>query len=179
MKKEKKIVDTHCFGRISESVFNDLKSLDDLIDKMGKTKDGYKIAGVGEPNYFKNSLESYKKYLETELHEFSNEELLKIDKHFQKLKKIYDWYGYEYLLTAMEYEARENTSLQKDEGFKIKNKQMKKGKKVNYKVFKCGKKIATTSTYDTALYLAEKFECTIWSKKSSEQRMMATFEKPH
>jgi hypothetical protein len=27
-----------CFGRISESVFNELKSLDDLITKMGQRK---------------------------------------------------------------------------------------------------------------------------------------------
>lgn len=28
------------------------------------------------------------------------------------------------------------------------------------------KKIATTATYDTALYLAEKFECTVFSKNA-------------
>lgn len=61
----------------------------------------------------------------------------------------------------------------------LKNKNMKKEKKVNYKVFKGGKKIATTSTYDTALYLAEKFKCTVLSKKNGENRLMQTFEKPY
>ena len=97
-----------CFGRISEKVFNELKSLDDLIEKMGTTKDGYKISGVGEPNDFKNRLEYYKQHLKTELPDFSIEELLKIDRHFQKLKKMYDWYGSDYMLTAIEYEVRHN-----------------------------------------------------------------------
>ena len=97
-----------CFGRISEKVFNELKSLDDLIEKMGTTKDGYKISGVGEPNDFKNRLEDYKQHLKTELPDFSIEELLKIDRHFQKLKKMYDWYGSDYMLTAIEYEVRHN-----------------------------------------------------------------------
>jgi len=97
-----------CFGRISENVFNELKSLDDLIEKMGTTKDGYKISGVGEPNDFKNRLKYYKKHLKTELPEFSIEELLKIDRYFHKLKKMYDWYGSDYMLTAIEYEVRHN-----------------------------------------------------------------------
>jgi hypothetical protein len=59
----------------------------------------------------------------------------------------------------------------------LKNKNMKKEKKVNYKIYKCGKKIATTATYDTALYLAEKFECEVFSKKNGENRLMQTFEK--
>ena len=97
-----------CFGRISEKVFNELKSLDDLIEKMGTTKNGYKISGVGEPDDFKNRLEYYKQHLKTELPEFSIEELLKIDRHFQKLKKMYDCYGSDYMLTAIEYEVRHN-----------------------------------------------------------------------
>lgn len=61
----------------------------------------------------------------------------------------------------------------------LKNKNMKKEKKVNYKIYKGGKKIATTATYDTALYLAEKFKCTVLSKKNGENRLMQTFEKPY
>ena len=104
----KTAVSGSCFGRISEKVFNELKSLDDLIEKIGTTKDGYKISGVGEPDDFKNRLEYYKQHLKTELPEFSIEELLKIDRHFQKLKKMYDWYGSDYMLTAIEYEVRHN-----------------------------------------------------------------------
>jgi|GEM_PF-4549337 hypothetical protein len=97
-----------CFGRISESVFNDLKSLDDLIIKMGTTKDGYKISGVGEPDDFKSRMKYFKEFLKKELPEFTEEDILKFDKHFQKFRKIYEWYGAEYFLTAMEYEARNN-----------------------------------------------------------------------
>jgi hypothetical protein len=97
-----------CFGRISESVFSDLKSLDDLITKMGTTKDGYKISGVGEPDDFKSRMKYFKEFLKEELPEFTEEDVLKFDKHFQKFRKIYEWYGAEYFLTAMEYEARNN-----------------------------------------------------------------------
>lgn len=95
-----------CFGRISESVFSDLKSLDDLITKMGTTKDGYKISGVGEPDDFKSRLKYFKEFLKKELPEFSEEEILKFDKHFHKFRKIYEWYGSEYFLNAMEWEVR-------------------------------------------------------------------------
>jgi len=97
-----------CFGRISESVFSDLKSLDDLINKMGTTKDGYKINGVGEPDDFKSRFKYFKEFLKRELPEFTEEDILKFDKHFQKFRKIYEWCGAEYFLTAMEYEARNN-----------------------------------------------------------------------
>lgn len=97
-----------CFGRISESVFSDLKSLDDLITKMGTTKDGHKISGVGEPEDFKSRLKYFKEFLKKELPEFTEKDILKFDKHFQKFKKIYGWHGVDYFLTAMEYEARNN-----------------------------------------------------------------------
>lgn len=97
-----------CFGRISESVFSDLKSLDDLITQMGTNKDGCKNIGVGEPDDFKSRLRYFKEFLKKELPEFTEEDILKFDKHFQKFRKIYEWYGAEYFLTAMEYEARNN-----------------------------------------------------------------------
>ncbi len=56
---------------------------------------------------------------------------------------------------------------------------IEKQKKVKYKIYKVGKKIATTNTIDTAIYLAEKFECTVFSKKNGENRLMQTFEKPY
>lgn len=64
-----------CFGRISESVFSDLKSLDDLITKMGTTKDGYKIIDVGEPDVFKSRLKHFKEFLKREFPEFTEEEV--------------------------------------------------------------------------------------------------------
>jgi hypothetical protein len=96
------------FGRISESFFSELKSLDDLITKMGTTTDGYKISDVGEPDVFKSRMAHFKEFLRRELPEFTEEEILKFDKYFQKFRKIYDWYSAEYFLTAMEYEVRNN-----------------------------------------------------------------------
>lgn len=101
-------VNNNCFGRISESVFSDLKSLDDLITKMRTKKGEYKINDVGEPDDFKTRLIHFKGFLKKELPEFSNEDILKFDKHFQKFRKIYEWRGAEYFLTAIEYEIRNN-----------------------------------------------------------------------
>lgn len=95
-----------CFGRISESVFSDLKSLDNLITKISTTRNGLKNISVGDPDDFKSRFKHFKEFLKEELPEFTEEDILKFDKHFPKFKKIYEWYGAEYFLTAMEYEAR-------------------------------------------------------------------------
>ena len=101
-----KSVKDSCFCRISDSVFSELKSLDDLIVLMGTTKDGYKISGVGEPHEFKSRLDWFKEYLKIELPEFSEEELLKFDKYFYKLRKMYEWHDLHHFLSAIEYELR-------------------------------------------------------------------------
>ena len=88
-----------CFGRISEGAFRNLKSLDDLITKMNNT---------GDPDDFKLRLKHFKEFLKKELPEFSEKEILKYDRHLQKLRKIYDWKGAENFLIAIEYDAREN-----------------------------------------------------------------------
>lgn len=113
MKKEQIIPITNntCFGRISEKIFNNLQSLDDLITKMGTTKDGYKISGVGEVDDFKSRMVSFKDFLKKELPEFTEEEILKFDKYFQKFRKIYEWHSVEYFLTAMEYEIKNNKAI--------------------------------------------------------------------
>jgi len=87
-----------CFGRISESAFNELKSLDDLIEKIGKN----------EVIYFKKRMSHYKEYLKTEIPEFTIEELLKIDMHYQKIKKMYDFADAHDFLVGIEYELRKN-----------------------------------------------------------------------
>lgn len=50
----------------------------------------------------------YKEYLKTEIPEFTIEELLKIDMHYQKIKKMYDFAGAHGFLVAIEYEVRKN-----------------------------------------------------------------------
>lgn len=98
-----------CYGRLSEILFGELESLDDLITKMGTTKDGFKISGVDEPHIFKQRLESFREFLKTEFPEFTEEDILTFSNLFQKFKKIYEWHGVEYLLAAMEYESRKKT----------------------------------------------------------------------
>ena len=99
-------VSDSCFARISEKVYSDLKSLDDLINKMGTTKEGFKISDVGEPADFKLRFNSFKEFLKKELPEFSEEDILKFDNYFHKFRNIYSWNGADYFLTAMEYEVR-------------------------------------------------------------------------
>ncbi len=93
-------------NRISEKIFSDLKSLDDLIIKMGTTTEGLKLSDVGEPNDFKFRFKYFKEFLKEELPDLSNEEILKFDKYFYAFKQIYEWHGAHYFLTAIEYEVR-------------------------------------------------------------------------
>ena len=95
-------------NRISDKVFRELNSLDDLIIKMGTTKEGHKVNGIGEPNEFKQRLEMFRKFLKTKLPEFTEEELLKIDMYFFNLRDIYEWHNVHNLFTALEYEHRIN-----------------------------------------------------------------------
>lgn len=113
IKKQKEIIQLNtfninndCFGRISENVFNNLKSLDDLIIKMRTTKNGNIVSSIEEPNIFKSRLKHFKQFLKKELPEFSEQEILKFDKYFYKLKKIYEWRDIEYFLAVIEYEIR-------------------------------------------------------------------------
>jgi hypothetical protein len=76
------------------------------IDILIETKDGRKINIVGDIDTFKSTLESFKEYLGKELPDFSNEEILKFDMQFHKLKKIYEWHNVHYLLAALEFELR-------------------------------------------------------------------------
>lgn len=86
-----------CCGRISEDVFKTLNSLDDLIEIIERRKSG---------SNFKEILTNYKEYLNKDLSQFTMEELLKIDKYYSELRKMYDWYDSYDLLTAIEYEVR-------------------------------------------------------------------------
>ncbi len=94
------------YGRISEKVFAELTSLDDLIEKMGTTIAALPIPSVGSPSQFKERLEMFKWQLQEKLPDFTLEEILKFDKHYYKLVDIYAWYGAEHLLAAIEYEVR-------------------------------------------------------------------------
>lgn len=99
------------FGRISDKVFNDLKSLDDLIIKMGTTKDGYKLSEVGSPSEFKLRFKHFKEHLKKEIPELTEEEILKFDKYYHKFKSVFVWHGAQYFLAALEYELRKKEKI--------------------------------------------------------------------
>lgn len=93
--------------RISDKVFQETKTLEDLVNLMAYTKDGRMYADVGEPKHFILRYQMFKEMLEKELPEFTIEEILKFDEHFYKFKEIvYSWYGSDKMLTCLEYEER-------------------------------------------------------------------------
>ena len=93
--------------RISDEVFNKTNSLEELVQIMGTTKDGHKLSEVGDYKDFIRRLDSFKEVIARELPELTIEEILKFDSMFSKVKDIiYEWYGFNYLLTALEFEQR-------------------------------------------------------------------------
>ena len=92
--------------RISDEVFNKTKNLEELVNKMGTTKDGLKISGVGDYISFKSRLDTFKQVIARDLPELTIDEILKFDSFSHKLRELYGWYGIEYLLSALEYEQR-------------------------------------------------------------------------
>jgi hypothetical protein len=94
--------------RIATEVFEKLDTLDDLIDLIGKTKEGFVISEVGNTDQFKRRLEYFKEVIKNELPEFTMEELLKFDEHYDKVQKLYKFSGFHYLFAALEFEQRKN-----------------------------------------------------------------------
>lgn len=92
--------------RISEKVYRECETLDDLIMKMGRIRDGYVVSDVGDMNTFKSRLESFKEVIKEKLPEFTIEEILKFDEYFYELKSLYKWYGVNRLFAALEFEKR-------------------------------------------------------------------------
>lgn len=93
---------------ISDKVYNELESLDDLIYKMSHTLDGREIHGVGNIEAFKQRFDMFKEFLKRNIPELTFEEILKFHEYHEKFRSIYEWCNVEYLLTALEYETRNN-----------------------------------------------------------------------
>ena len=87
-------------NRISDKVFNQLESLDDLIDKLSLTP--------SEREVFKLRFESYKKHLAEEAPMFTIDELLRIDANMSAVKSMYDHHLSNEFLIALEFEQRKN-----------------------------------------------------------------------
>lgn len=102
-----------CFNdRIGESVFKEVNSLDELIEKMSKTTSGQMISDVTS---FKYRYGAFKRMLSKDYPQLTNEEILLLDKHFHDLRNIYEWVGSEYFFAMMEYELKQkNLSIKED-----------------------------------------------------------------
>lgn len=90
--------------RISQKVFNECNSLEDLVNKMNSLVDGTKINRVGEYRDFKNRLQGFKETINKLFPELTFEDILFIDNYYMKMKELYNWYNSEDLLTALEFE---------------------------------------------------------------------------
>lgn len=98
--------------RISDKVFEQTKSLEDLVNLMAYAVDGSMYADVGEPKQFILRYKMFKEMIEKELPEFTIEEILKFDEHFHKFKDtVYAWHGYDRMLTCLEYEEMSKKPL--------------------------------------------------------------------
>jgi len=92
---------------ISDKIFNEITSLENLVDIMGTDSEGRKYAAIGETKSFLSRYKTFKEILETDLSEFTFDEILKMDEYFHKFKDvIYNLNSYEELLTCLEYEQR-------------------------------------------------------------------------
>ena len=90
--------------RISQKVFDECNSLEDLVNKMNSLVDGTKINRVGEYRDFKNRLQGFKETINKLFPGLTFEDILFIDNYYMKMKVLYNWYNSEDLLTALEFE---------------------------------------------------------------------------
>lgn len=95
--------------RISNEVFEKLNNLDEFVEFVCQPHNGQVSAEYGDdPDRFKSRLESFKEIIAQDLPMFSIDEILKFDQYFHEFKKIYEWYGFHGLLTALEFESEKS-----------------------------------------------------------------------
>lgn len=94
--------------RISEKILNETQSLEELVEKMGTTKDGRKLSGMDDTQDFLNRFQMFKEMLQRELPDFTTEEILKVVNNIRNIMKIREWYNADYFLDCLEFEIRKN-----------------------------------------------------------------------
>ncbi len=88
----------------------DYKSIEEILDKITTTKEGVRqhFAEIGSPddNYrsFKSRYNMFKEVTARDLPMFSEEEIIKFHKNYHAFKEIYNWNGFDYMLTILEWE---------------------------------------------------------------------------
>ena len=90
--------------RISQKVFDECNSLEDLVNKMNTLIDGTKINRVGEYKNFKKRFDFFKETISKIFPELSLEDVLFLDNHYMEMRELYNWYNYDDLLAALEFE---------------------------------------------------------------------------
>ena len=94
--------------RISDKVFEETKSLEDLVQLMAYDKDGRNYYDIGEPKQFLARYKMFKEMIQRDLPEFTFEEILRFDEYFHKFKDaVYAWHGSDRMLTCLEYEINQ------------------------------------------------------------------------
>ena len=99
------------FGRISDKAYKEIKSMDDLIDKLryktsSVTDKSLLLGGMQDAERFKLRLEAFKKEINKSLPELTYEYVLKFTKYFYFLCELLEWTNAEEMLTCFEYELR-------------------------------------------------------------------------
>lgn len=97
--------------RISQENLDKCNTLEDLVEMMVTDKDGKRLnySDVGETKDFINRYENFKEYISTEFPHLTLEQILFITNNQRAVvDKVINWYGYDRLLTALEFEQRKN-----------------------------------------------------------------------
>jgi len=97
--------------KILEKVIDKCNTLEDLVEMMVTDKDGKRLnySDVGETKDFISRYESFKEWMGKELPQLSLEQILYImDNRVEVVGKVTSWYGFDRLLTALEFEQRKN-----------------------------------------------------------------------
>jgi len=97
--------------RISEEVLNKCNSLEDLVEMMVTDKDGKRLdySDVGETKDFIRRYEWFKEYVKKEIPSLSLEQIMFIMDNYRNVTDVVcGVYGYDRLLTALEFEQRKD-----------------------------------------------------------------------
>lgn len=95
--------------RIAQEVLDKCNTLEDLVEMMVTTKDGQRLnySDVGETKDFINRYETFKEVITRDIPELSLEQIIFImDNQRKVVDKICSWYGFDRMLTALEFEQR-------------------------------------------------------------------------
>lgn len=95
--------------RISKEVLEKCNTLEDLVEMMTTDKEGNRLnySDIGETKDFLSRYDSFKEVITRDIPELSLQQILFIMGNQRKVTdKVTSWYGFDRLLTALEFEQR-------------------------------------------------------------------------